>query len=110
MSQLKPATLSNADLYALGNDYLQETSAYFVEEVSGKKTYRDGIYTKLKDDVRDPDGLNKRIINVAQSAWAPSYPALSGETDASAVFSKDYATAKVFGYPFSGKDSDPYAK
>ena len=87
----------------LGNDYLQKTEDYFVTEKDGKSTYRDGIYTYLKDPVGDPDGLNKRIINVNQADWGDideKYESLSGETDGSALLTSGYAAAEVYGTPF----------
>lgn len=90
----------------LGNDYLQKAEDYFVTEKDDKSTYRDGIYTYLKDPVGDPDGLNKRIINVNQNDWGETkYEELSGETDGSALFTSGYAAAEVYGTPFQ-KDAD----
>lgn len=101
-------------LYNLGNDYFQESSAYFItkdedlpeEAVSkGIKGYSDGLYHYTKKPVYElsggPDALNKRIFNVPQSAWAdPEFAGVSAFTAinaASAVFSDDYATGIVVG-------------
>lgn len=97
------------DLYNLGNDYAQTTSAYFVTEdtaaeagIDAKKVYSDGLYHYTVKPAYElsggADALNKRILNVLpQSAWAaPDFSgasAFSAQTDASAVFSPDYATA-----------------
>lgn len=88
------------DLYNLGNDYAQETSAYF--ETEGAGVYSDGLYHYTKKPVYElsggKDALNKRILNVLpQSGWAaPDFSgaeSFSAQSDASAVFSPDYATA-----------------
>lgn len=105
-------TLQNPGLYGMGNDYEQKLD-YFVtvDETTKKSTWRDGIYTKLAKDVKDPEGLNKRTVNVSQAKWGDwksidSIPpsagsALSGETDGSALFTSGYATAVSFGKPFN---------
>ena len=97
-------TLQNPDLYGKGNDYEQDMK-YVVTEKDGKTTWRDGIYTKLAYDIKDPEGYNKRSVNVPQSGWNAGdfkgVETLSGETDGSALFSPDYATAVSFGQPFS---------
>ena len=109
-------TLQNPGLYGMGNDYEQDKT-YVVEFVdkdgkpatkeTGKSTWRDGIYTKLAYDIKDPEGYNKRTVNTPQSGWNPFttdekvLSAISGETDGSALFSPDYATAVSFGNPFS---------
>lgn len=86
------------DLYNLGNDYPQDVSAYFV--TSGK-AYSDGLYHYTTKPVYELSGgasaLNKRILNVPQSAWAApdNISAFSAANDASAVLSPDYATAAV---------------
>ena len=106
---MKNPTCNGNDLYQVGNDYPQSPiSAYF-----DKDSYHDGIYTELNPDVnkipsgekpfsqdgfddtffnlKDPAGLNKRILNVLpQSAWAE--PEVSGTV---AIHSDDYATAEV---------------
>lgn len=102
-------TLQNPDLYGKGNDYEQTLDYVVQKDENGKTTWRDGIYTKLAYDIKDPEGYNKRTVNVPQSAWnaefdtIPSGKAntLSGETDGSGLFSDDYATAKSFGQPFN---------
>ena len=96
------------DLYNLGNDYNQEVSAYFLEKDNDVKTsgfygkaYSDGLYHYTIKPAYELSGgasaLNKRILNVPQSAWTPNEAleasAFSAAPDASAVFSPDYATA-----------------
>lgn len=97
------------DLYNLGNDYNQEVSAYFLdtnEKVEEKKfygkAYSDGLFHYTVKPAYElsggEDALNKRILNVPQSAWtAPDIgddiSAFSALNDASAVLSPDYATA-----------------
>lgn len=113
-------TLQNPGLYNMGNDYEQDMK-YVVEYVDkdgkpttkdsegAKKTWRDGIYTKLAFDIKDPEGYNKRTVNVPQKKWATEfdtipasgYKTMSGETDGAELFSDDYATAVSFGNPFS---------
>jgi len=97
-------TLQNPGLYGMGNDYEQDLK-YVVTEKDGKTTWRDGIYTKLAYDIKDPEGYNKRTVNTPQSGWNPGdfkgVETLSGDTDGSALFSPDYATAVSFGQPFS---------
>ena len=97
-------TLQNPDQFGMGNDYLQDES-YVVKTAKDKNgvektTWRDGIYTKLAYDIKDPEGYNKRTVNVPQSAWGEAPSGLSGETDGSALFTSGYATAESFGYPF----------
>lgn len=99
-------TLQNPDLYGMGNDYNQ-TLDYVVTEKDGKTTWRDGIYTKLAYDIKDPEGYNKRIVNVPQDKWGEAPSGLSGETDGSALFTSGYATAVSFGQPFN-KTEDTY--
>ena len=93
-------TLQNPDLYGMGNDYEQDMK-YVVTEKDGKTTWRDGIYTKLAYDIKDPEGYNKRTVNVPQDKWGEAPSGLSGETDGSALFTSGYATAVSFGQPFS---------
>jgi len=98
-------TLQNPDLYGKGNDYEQTLDYVVQKDKNGKTTWRDGIYTKLAYDIKDPEGYNKRTVNVPQDKWgkAPSgLSGLSGETDGSALFTSGYATAVSFGQPFSG--------
>ena len=100
------------DLYNLGNDYNQEVSAYFLDtdtEVKDKdlygKAYSDGLYHYTVKPAYElsggKDALNKRILNVPQSAWTPNETldasAFSAAPNASAVFSPDYATAVADG-------------
>lgn len=94
-------TLQNPGLYGMGNDYEQDLK-YVVTEKNGKTTWRDGIYTKLAYDIKDPEGYNKRTVNVPQDKWGEAPSGLSGETDGSALFTSGYATAVSFGHPFSG--------
>lgn len=111
----KPTTNGN-DLYQIGNDYQQSPlSSYFVAS-----SYHDGIYTEIvqtafkttsKDGYDDtfflgktPVGLNKRVFNVPQSAWAvPTSADVDGDVDAisavSATFSPDYAVGEFSGFP-----------
>ena len=93
-------TLQNPDLYGKGNDYEQDMK-YVVTEKDGKTTWRDGIYTKLAYDIKDPEGYNKRSVNVPQDKWGEAPIGLSGETDGSALFTSGYATAVSFGQPFN---------
>lgn len=102
---MKNPTCNGNDLYQVGNDYPQAPiSAYF-----NASSYADGIYTEVnKDllfsadsidgfddsffDLKNPVGLNKRILNVLpQSAWA--------DVESGAYFSDDYATAELTGFP-----------
>lgn len=103
-------TLQNPDLYGMGNDYKQDMK-YVVTEKDGKTTWRDGIYTKLAYDIKDPEGYNKRNVNVPQDKWGENTfkraETLSGETDGSALFTSGYATAVSFGQPFN-KTEDTY--
>ena len=101
------------DLYNLGNDYNQEVSAYFLDtddkveaaKLYGK-AYSDGLFHYTTLPAYELSGgasaLNKRILNVPQSAWgAPDIgkdiSAFSALNDASAVLSPDYATGIVVG-------------
>lgn len=98
-------TLQNPDLYGMGNDYKQDMKYVVEKDENGKTTWRDGIYTKLAYDIKDPEGYNKRIVNVQQDNWGENTfkraETLSGETDGSALFTSGYATAVSFGQPFS---------
>ena len=95
-------TLQNPDLYGMGNDYEQDMKYVVEKDENGKTTWRDGIYTKLAYDIKDPEGYNKRSVNVPQDKWGEAPNGLSGETDGSALFTSGYATAVSFGQPFSG--------
>lgn len=99
-------TLQNPGLYQMGNDYEQTMDYVVPSGTDGKTTWRDGIYTKLAFDIKDPEGYNKRTVNTPQTYWKQgefkNAETLSGETDGSALFSPDYATAVSFGNPFSG--------
>lgn len=98
------------DLYNLGNDYAQATSAYFEESHVNKfgqeAAYSDGLYHFTLKPAYELSGgenaLNKRILNVLpQSDWEePSFEGVesfSAQTDTSALFSPDYATGIVDG-------------
>ena len=93
-------TLQNPDLYGMGNDYEQDMKYVVEKDENGKTTWRDGIYTKLAYDIKDPEGYNKRSVNVPQDKWGEAPSGLSGETDGSALFTSGYATAVSFGQPF----------
>lgn len=84
---MKNPTSNGIDLYQLGNDYMQEPSAYFDTE-----SYKDGIYTSATAPISAASGLNKRIFNVPQDEWSdPTTPGFSGEK----ILSDDYATGIV---------------
>lgn len=100
-------TLQNPDLYGMGNDYEQDMKYVVEKDENGKTTWRDGIYTKLAYDIKDPEGYNKRSVNVLQDKWGKAPNGLSGETDGSALFTSGYATAVSFGQPFN-KTEDTY--
>ena len=100
-------TLQNPDLYGMGNDYEQDMKYVVEKDENGKTTWRDGIYTKLAYDIKDPEGYNKRSVNVPQDKWGEAPSGLSGETDGSALFTSGYATAVSFGKPFN-KTEDTY--
>ena len=94
-------TLQNPDLYGMGNDYEQDMKYGVEKDENGKTTWRDGIYSKLAYDIKDPEGYNKRSVNVPQDKWGEAPIGLSGETDGSALFTSGYATAVSFGKPFN---------
>ena len=104
-------TLQNPDLYGMGNDYEQDMKYVVEKDENGKTTWRDGIYTKLAYDIKDPEGYNKRTVNIQQDNWGENTfkraETLSGETDGSALFTSGYATAVSFGQPFN-KTEDTY--
>lgn len=110
-------TLQNPWAEGLGNDYEQDLSYVVTKDAKGKTTWRDGIYTKLAKDVKDPDGYNKRTVMVPQSAWGTvdsietigmsANSGLSGETDASALFTSGAYAGYSFGQPFDTKESWP---
>jgi len=109
--------MKNRDnIYNVGNDYFQKVETYFrttqdeVDAVSGKAPiYSDGLYHYTQEPVYELSGgasaLNKRVFNkLPQSEWAtPTFiedgtvpvSAFSGITDASAVFSPDYAKVEL---------------
>lgn len=112
-------SLQNPDQFGLGNDYMQDET-YIVPSAVNKagkvvSTYRDGIYTKLQQDVKDPEGLNKRVVVVPQEKWTTKpdnitdaqWASLSGETDGKELFTAEYATGSAFGYPF-GQTPETY--
>lgn len=105
------------DIYNVGNDYDQKVSAYFITDdkeaeaqsgaFPGYKAYSDGLYHFTTKPVYELSGgesaLNKRVFNkLPQSNWdknIETWPASAADTlsaisDASAVFSKDYATVE----------------
>ena len=118
---MKKPTSNGNDLYQIGNDYPQAPiSSYFVPS-----SYKDGIYTEIvnsgfsaqsKDGFdntfflgKDPVGLNKRVLNIAQSAFdveatdvVPSgaLSAVSGEL----FFADEYATAVLSSFPEEKKN------
>ena len=107
-------TLQNPGLYGMGNDYEQDMKYVVPSGTNGKTTWRDGIYTKLAYDIKDPMGYNKRTVNIAQDKWGAAlkldgteFPesALSGETDGSALFTSGYGQAVSFGQPFNTMDT-----
>ena len=106
---MKKPTSNGNDLYQIGNDYPQVAEKYFV-----LSSYKDGIYTELKDDfnpvtdsalsgdvfwnLKDLNGLNKRVLNkLPQDTWSAfsgdNASALSGDL----YLSDDYATGIVSG-------------
>ena len=105
-------TLQNPDLYGKGNDYEQDMKYVVEKDENGKTTWRDGIYTKLAYDIKDPEGYNKRTVNVQQDNWGENTfkraETLSGETDGSALFTSGYATAVSFGQPFNETEDTYY--
>ncbi len=118
-------TLQNPWAEGLGNDYEQNLD--YVEQtkinkITGKEetSWRDGIYTKLAFDIKDPEGYNKRTVNLPQSAWGTAediatIPAnkgtsLSGETDASGLFTPSAYQAVSFGFPFDKTPETYYTK
>lgn len=101
-------TLQNPDLYGMGNDYKQDMKYVVEKDENGKTTWRDGIYTKLAYDIKDPEGYNKRTVNVPQDKWGEAPSGLSGETDGSALFTSGYATAVSFGQPFNETEDTYY--
>lgn len=112
-------SLQNPDQFGIGNDYMQdETYIVPTAEKNGKvvTTYRDGIYTKLAQDVKDPDGYNKRVVVTKQSTWTTKpagitdeqWASLSGETDGKELFAQEYAAGSAFGYPFTEKTDESY--
>lgn len=113
---MKKPTSNGNDLYQIGNDYPQVASEYFNTD-----SYADGIYTEIKfsgfevsskdgfDDSfflgKEPDGLNKRILNVPQDEWDVPVAGkdfvgdeISAISSVSAVYSEDYAAATLTGF------------
>lgn len=118
-------TLQNPWAEGLGNDYKQDLT--YVQEIdeNGKSTWRDGIYTKLAYDIKDPEGYNKRTVNLKQTEWGTADKidtikpgqgtTLSGETDGSALFTQSAYGAVQFGFPFDNTPegynaNDPFDK
>ena len=113
---MKFATSNGNDLYQIGNDYPQgPISAYFVTS-----SYADGIYTEIKKDLildvsskdgfddsffdlKNPEGLNKRVLNIPQNKWDEVTSAdVRGEVSAVSgeiIFSNDYATGELSAFP-----------
>ena len=111
--------MKNRDnIYNVGNDYFQKLDKYFVTAdadaalsagIPGYKAYSDGLYHYTTQPVYELSGgesaLNKRVFNkLPQSDWKePTFitdgtvkaSAFSGITDASAVFSPDYAKVEM---------------
>ena len=106
--------MKNRDnIYNVGNDYFQKVEDYFVTsgDVSGKSPiYSDGLYHYTQKPVYELSGgeyaLNKRVFNkLPQSDWAAPdesvipadtlASAFSAVTDASALFSPDYAKVEL---------------
>jgi hypothetical protein len=106
-------------LYQIGNDYPQAPiSSYFVPS-----SYKDGIYTELTTaaaeftkvsgvdgfdnsffNLKTPSGLNKRVINVAQSAFTVEGDDVIPSGAASAIsgekfFADEYATGELKAFP-----------
>lgn len=103
---MKNPTSNGKDLYQIGNDYPQVAAKYFV-----LSSYKDGIYTEVNSavcqltgaatsgdtffDLKNKNGLNKRILNVPQSGWdAPSATPASAFSGAK-YLSDEYATASA---------------
>ena len=103
---MKNPTSNGKDLYQIGNDYPQVAAKYFV-----LSSYKDGIYTEVNSavcqltgaetsgdtffDLKNKNGLNKRILNVPQSAWdTPSATPASAFSGAK-YLSDEYATASA---------------
>lgn len=100
---MKKPTSNGNDLYQIGNDYPQTVAKYFKPE-----SYKDGIYTELKEDfnpvtgavgkddpffdLKDAKGLNKRVFDVLpQSGWE----GFAEASATSAFLLDDYATGVV---------------
>lgn len=105
-------------IYNLGNDYFQDTEVYFVTAnsaaaqsagIEGYKAYSDGLYHFTTQPVYELSGgasaLNKRIFNLPQSTFSgqfdtvpvSAYSGFSAITDASALFTDNYAQGIVVG-------------
>ena len=117
---LQYKSLQNPDHFGMGNDY-QQDETYVVPSAVNKagkvvSTYRDGIYTQLQQDVKDPEGYNKRVVVVPQDQWTAkpegitdeAWESLSGETDGKELFTAEYAAGSAFGYPFGETDTTYY--
>ena len=116
---MKNPTSNGNDLYQIGNDYPQAPiSSYFVPS-----SYKDGIYTQLASaaaeftkvsgvdgfdnsffNLKTPSGLNKRVFNVAQSAFTVEGDDVIPSGAASAIsgekfFADEYATGELKAFP-----------
>lgn len=105
---MKNPTSNGNDLYQVGNDYPQIAAKYFV-----LSSYKDGIYTEVQSavcqidstatsgdtffDLKNKNGLNKRILNVPQEDWKLDGKAISANSafSGSYYFADDYATASA---------------
>ena len=105
---MKNPTSNGNDLYQVGNDYPQIAAKYFV-----LSSYKDGIYTEVNSavcqltgaetsgytffDLKNKNGLNKRILNVPQEDWKLDGKAISANSafSGSYYFADDYATASA---------------
>lgn len=105
---MKNPTSNGNDLYQVGNDYPQTPEKYFKLD-----SYKDGIYTEVNSalcqidstatsgdtffDLKNKNGLNKRILNVPQEDWKLDGKAISSNSafSGSYYFADDYATASA---------------
>ena len=102
---MKNPTSNGNDLYQIGNDYPQVANKYFV-----LSSYKDGIYTEVNSatvfnpagedgdvffDLKSKEGLNKRILNVPQSAWDDPDATPASAFSGAKYLSDEYATASA---------------
>ena len=103
---MKNPTSNGKDLYQIGNDYPQVADKYFV-----LSSYKDGIYTEVKSavcqidstatsgdtffDLKNKNGLNKRILNVPQSTWDDPTATPASAFSGAKYLSDEYATASA---------------